>query len=250
MPAEGPPPQAAAVLRREERWEGIATRAIRPASRICLAPPALLPALGLVARAAHASLVLLDDERPWHAGDGVHRALLTGSDGAQLRIVAPVASVRPGIPLHRVRLRPDGGWTARAMRSVERAFADTPCFEHLRCDLARALFAPHARLVDLQLALLRLVLRQFGLAAEVDLASSRADTRQAVAPQRIHGHTKLSLTSALAALVRHGPDARHFVPAEPDFPCSWTVYGTHSGGGGARPHRLRLPARGLPQVVG
>lgn len=171
--------------------------------------PGFWPGLGLLSRASRATEVVLLDHAPFQPGAGLHRARIrTGSGETWLSL--PLRGAAPGTPLRFVELAGASAWAPRFMRVVEHAYEDTPCFERHRCDLARLLFHGWPRLVDLNEAMLRLLLEAYGVSAHV----VRASVQPGATPTSVHTE-RATDPSALGLLFRHGPGARELLRPAP-----------------------------------
>ncbi|MCC6640293.1 MAG: WbqC family protein [Deltaproteobacteria bacterium] len=172
---------------------------------VACALPAFWPSLGTLTVAAGCGRLALRDDLPFEPGAGLHCACLPSTAG-QTWITLPVRSALPGTPTREITLAPTREWAARAMRAIENAFAETAYFEHYRCDIARLLFGDFERLVDLDLAMLRFLLRSFGVSGEVLRASECAGGAQLARVTALHG--AVASRPAIEALLERGPGAR------------------------------------------
>ncbi len=167
--------------------------------------PAFWPSLATLAVAARSVRLVLRDDLPFDPESGLHRARLPSPAG-QTWITLPVRGALPAAPVREIALAPASEWAPRAMRAVEHAFSGAPYFEHYRCDLARLLFQGWTRLADLDVAMLQLLLRSFGVDAEVLRASTSETKAPLVAAPILHG--VVSSRPAIEILFERGPGAR------------------------------------------
>jgi hypothetical protein len=170
--------------------------------------PGFWPGLPTLARAARAGTIVLRDDRPFSPGDGLHRARIR-APGGETWLTLPVRATPPGTLLAAVELAPPDTWAPRALRVIEHAFACAPYLEHYRCDLARVLFRGGPRLVDLNEAMLRLLLHAFGIPAQVVRASAVGE------PYPTDLHERVADRPAIELLFWHGPGARALLDAVP-----------------------------------
>lgn len=167
--------------------------------------PAFWPSLGTLALALRYDRLIVRDDLGFDATRGLHRARLPSSTG-EAWLTLPVRGAAPRTPVREITLAPAIEWAPRAMRAIEHAFLDTPFFEHYRCDLARLLFRGWTRLVDLDVAMLRFLVRAVGLHAEV-LRASACTTRAPLAGALVLDPS-VSERSAIEVLFELGRDAR------------------------------------------
>jgi hypothetical protein len=186
-------------------------RSSAPERSIAAIVPGFWPGLGSLARAAGADGILLLDQRPFRASDGLNRGCIRRAAG-ETWLTVPVRSAPPGTPLHAIALVSPDAWAPRVMRGIEHAYEEAPYFEHYRCELARLLFHGWTRLVDLNEAMLRLLLQGYQLPQPLTRESEQPDAgppRHAVLSTR--SLDRGSDRSALDALLWHGPGARALI---------------------------------------
>lgn len=169
--------------------------------------PAFWPGLDVLALARRRGGLALRDDLPFDPAGGLHRARLPSSAG-ETWITLPVRRATAGAPLATITLAPPATWAPRAMRAIEHAFADAPYFESYRCELARLLFHGWQHLVDLDLAMLRFLLRSYALPDRVMRASDLASTPPPLPAGARFPHEDVADRPALEALLRHGPARR------------------------------------------
>lgn len=99
------------------------------------------------------------------------------------------------MPMHTVGLSYDEPWQARHLHAIRSAYGKTPWFIHYIDDIELLLRQKHRRLIDLDLATMRLALEWLGLKSEVAIreryveigevaAQGLQDLRRALHPKR------------------------------------------------------------------
>lgn len=185
-------------------------RSVTPEKAVAGVLPAFWPGIGLVALAHRREGIVLRDDLPFDASGGLHGARLPAATG-ETWITLPVRRATAGAPIAAITLAPPETWAPRVMRAIEHAFADAPYFENYRCEIARLLFHEWPGLVDLDLEMLRLLLRAYGAADRVMRATDLASSPPALPAGRRCRSAGIADRSALEVLLWHGPGARRLL---------------------------------------
>jgi hypothetical protein len=95
------------------------------------------------------------------------------------------------LPMHTVRLSYAEAWPQQHLHAIRSAYGSAPWFIHYIGDIEAALLARHERLIDLDLATLRMGLKWLGLATQVEVREGYVedtegliDLRDALHPKR------------------------------------------------------------------
>ncbi|MFF8917445.1 WbqC family protein [Streptomyces sp. NPDC015032] len=177
--------------------------------------PAYLPWPGYFSRLTDADeLVLLDDvqfnERGWQ-----NRNYIRGAAGP-VRITVPVRR-RFGQRITDTRIA-DGAWAGRHWRSLAQTYGRAPYWPEHREALEAVYRMPWTHLVDLNEALLRLLLDAFGLPVAMvrtsDLSPAGRQTGMLIDLCRQRGATRLRVGTGALAYLDHRLLAEHAITVE------------------------------------
>jgi hypothetical protein len=120
------------------------------------------------------------------------RTRIVGPNGPQDLSVHIVHDHGKKMPMREVRLSYAETWPQQHLHAIRSAYGNAPWFIHYIHDIEAVLLAGHERLIDLDLATMRLGLRWLGLATEVAVSeafvepvpSEALDLRQALHPKK------------------------------------------------------------------
>lgn len=133
--------------------------------------PCYLPWMGYFEQIARADVFVFLDvvqfvPRSWHS-----RNRLKGHDGQPFWLSVPVVACPQATPLCNVQIADDGKWRQSHLRSIRMHLGKAPFFHEVFPRIEALLLAPHKRLVDLNIAVIRSFADLIGLAPTFLLAS-------------------------------------------------------------------------------
>jgi len=127
--------------------------------------PGYLPWIGFFDQVFHADLFLLYDDLDYTARSWRNRNRIKGPRGAQW-LTVPVLS-RPGQKIHEVRIDPGQNWRETHWRTLEHCYARTGCFALYRDEFREIYREAWTNLCELDVRLIRTMLRAFGIRTEI-----------------------------------------------------------------------------------
>ncbi len=121
------------------------------------------------------------------------RTSIVGPNGVQ-HLAVPIER-RSGekMPMHSVGLSYAETWPQQQLHALRSAYGNAPWTEHYLPDIEAVLRQGHSRLVDLDLATLRLGLRWLGLPTEVEIRESYVEDPAGLLDLRLALHPKRAL---------------------------------------------------------
>jgi hypothetical protein len=132
--------------------------------------PGYLPWIGFFDQVFHADLFILYDDLDYTRKSWRNRNRIKGPRGPQW-LTVPVLS-RSGQKIHEAQIDRNRNWREEHWRTIEHCYARAPFFSRYR-DTFREIYREEwVRLCDLDVRLIRTLLREFGIRTEVVLSSS------------------------------------------------------------------------------
>ncbi len=167
----------------------------------------------VLARHPHA---LLDTGEHYVRQSHRTRTRIAGPNGPQDLSVQILHDHGRKMPMHAVRLSHAEPWPQQHLHAIRSAYGSAPWFIHYIDDIEHLLLARHERLIDLNLASMRLGMRWLGLTTAVEVAERYAEPSADALDLRDSLHPKRPLPPGLPPLptypqvfaARHGFQAR------------------------------------------
>ena len=128
------------------------------------------------------------------------RTGIVGPNGAQDLSVQVVHGHGRKMPMHEVKLSRAETWPQQHVHAIRSAYGQTPWFIHYIEDIERVLLGDHERLVDLNLATLRLALGWLGFRPEITVSEQYVEDAGAYTDLRNTLHPKRDLPSGVEAV--------------------------------------------------
>lgn len=124
------------------------------------------------------------------------RTRIAGPNGPQELSVQVVHGPAPKVPMREVRLSVSETWPQQHLHAIRSAYGKSPWAVHFMDDIEEVLLAGHERLVDLDLATMRLGLKWLGLRTELVVSETYVEVMSSA--WRGASITKVSRHSPLA----------------------------------------------------
>lgn len=144
------------------------------------------------------------------------RTRIAGPNGPQDLIAQVVHDHGSKMPMRAVRLSHAETWPQQHLHAIRSAYGNAPWFIHYIDDIEAVLLTRHERLIDLNLATLRMGIRWLGLATEVEVREHYVEDTKGLIDLRDSLHPKKPLPPGVAPVGpypqvfadRHGFQAR------------------------------------------
>lgn len=144
------------------------------------------------------------------------RTRIVGPNGPQDLSVQVVHDHGRKMPMREVRLSHAETWPQQHLHAIRSAYGNAPWFIHYIDEIESVLLARHERLIDLNLATLRMGIRWLGLATEVEVREHYVEGTEGLIDLRDSLHPKKPLPPVVAPVGpytqifadRHGFQAR------------------------------------------
>lgn len=143
------------------------------------------------------------------------RTRIVGPNGVQDLSAQIVHAHGAKAPMREVRLSYAETWPQQHLHAIRSAYGNAPWFIHYIDDIEAVLLAGHERLVDLNLATLRLGLRWLGINPRIEILDRYAETAGGLLDLRTAMHPKKPLPSGVEAVPPYPQvfaDRHGFVP--------------------------------------
>lgn len=121
------------------------------------------------------------------------RTGIIGPNGRQDLVVSIERRSGEKMPMHTVGLSYTEPWNLRHLQAVRSAYGQTPWFIHYMPDVEELLLKRHDKLIDLDLATLRLALKWLGLPMEIDVSGTFVEDLSGLSDHRNDLHPKKAL---------------------------------------------------------
>lgn len=126
------------------------------------------------------------------------RTTIIGPNGVQDLNVQILRRSGEKMPLHTVALSHAETWPQQHLHAIRSAYGQTPWFIHYIDEIERVLLGPYERLLDLDLATLRMGMRWLGLTTAIEVSTAYVEA-DGIRDLRRSLHPKLSLPDGLPA---------------------------------------------------
>ena len=179
--------------RRAAQWRIFA--AMRPLLPACYFGPVELYAL--LARHAVATI---DTGEHYVRQSHRTRTRIAGPNGVQDLSVQIVHDHGRKMPMNTVRLSRAESWPQQHVHAIRSAYGQSPWFIHFIDDIEAVLLAPHERLVDLDLATMRLALKWLRIPVALEVTDQYVERTEGMLDQRTTFHPKKPLPPEVPAV--------------------------------------------------
>ncbi len=128
------------------------------------------------------------------------RTRIVGPNGTQDLLVPTARRSGEKMPMHTVGLSYAEPWNRQHLQALRSAYGQTPWFIHYIDDLEDLLATHHARLIDLDLATMRLAMKWLGITTPVEVCETYVEDPGALIDLRDSLHPKRLLPSVVPHL--------------------------------------------------